>query len=65
MKESERQQAAGRGEHIYHTGKPCPHGHNEGRYTRTARCVRCSIIDAERQRVAICARLDAAKAGTV
>ena len=58
---SARELAADAGEHIYHTGKPCPRGHNEGRYTRTARCVRCAIEDAEKSRRDIGARLDAAK----
>jgi hypothetical protein len=61
---SPRARAADAGRHIYHTGKPCLRGHNEGRYTRTARCVRCTIDAAERTRRQYAARLDAAKAAT-
>lgn len=63
MRQSQRLLAAARGEHIYHTGKPCLHGHDAGRYTRTARCVRCTIEATQRQRREICAKLDAAKGG--
>lgn len=30
-----------KGEKIYFTGKPCPSGHNEGRFTSTGSCVIC------------------------
>jgi hypothetical protein len=59
---SARALAADAGEHIYHNGEACPKGHNDGRYTRTARCVRCSKDDASRRRRDFASRIDAAKA---
>jgi len=53
---SPRQAAKKAGETIYYGGRPCPHGHNEGRYTNGGGCVVClkahsaSKIDYYRQR---------------
>ena len=58
--ETARIKAADRGDRIYHDGGPCPHGHNDGRYTRTGRCITCDKNRALAYQRSIAERLDRA-----